>query len=122
MSMQLQVNPFMQHVLQHAQMRMGEFAGVVNLSQNLIPACDDVILSINSGNAQRALVSAQNCKAMSVQLAQSMQIMNNAITQRLDTATYVLQNLRSAHAGFTGIAPWQINVTPYQQTASSYLS
>ena len=118
MSMQLQVNPFVQHALQHAQVRMGQFAGVVNLSQNMIPACDDVILSINSGNMQRALASVQNCKAMSVQLAQTMQVMNNVITQRLDTANYILQNVRNMHTGFTGIAPWQGNATPYQQTAS----
>ncbi len=122
MSMQMQASPFIQHALQHAQMRMGEFAGVVSLSQNLIPACDNVILSINSGNMQQAIASAQNCKAMSVQLAQSTQMMNNAIAHRLEMATYVLQNLRNMHAGFTGVAPWQINVTPYQQTASPYLS
>jgi hypothetical protein len=115
--MQMQVNPFVQHVLQHAQMRMGEVAGVGSLSQSLIPACDDVILSINSGNMQRAITSAQNVKGMSMQLAQSLQVMNNNIAHRLDMASYVLQNLRNAHAG---VAPWQINATPYQQTV--YLS
>jgi hypothetical protein len=120
--MQMQANPFVQHALQHAQMRMGEFSGIVSLSQNLIPACDNVILSINSGNMQQAIASAQTCKAMSVQVAQSMQVMNNAITQRLDMASYVLQNLRNVHAGFTGVAPWQMNAAPYQQTASSCLS
>jgi hypothetical protein len=122
MSMQMQASPFMQHALQHAQMRMGEFAGVVSLSQNLIPACDNVILSINSGNMQQAIAAAQNCKAMSVQLAQSTQMMNNAIAHRLEMASYVLQNLRNMHAGFTGVAPWQMNVAPYQQTASPYPS
>ena len=121
MSMQMQTNPFIQHALQHAQMRMGEFAGVVSLTQNLIPACDNVILSINSGNMQQAMASAQTCKAMSVQLAQSIQAMNNAITNRLDMATYVLQNLRSAHAGMASAAQWQ-NATPYQQTGSPFLS
>jgi hypothetical protein len=120
--MQMQANPFVQHALQHAQVRMGELAGIVSLSQNLIPACDNVILSINSGNMQQAIASAQTCKAMSVQVAQSMQVMNNAITQRLDLASYVLQNLRNVHAGFTGVTPWQMNAAPYQQTASSYLS
>jgi len=120
MSMQMQAHPFVQHALQHAQMRMGEFAGVVSLTQNMIPACDNVILSINSGNMQQAIASAQTCKAMAVQTAQSMQVMNNAITQRLDMATYVLQNLRNIHAGFTGVAPWQVNTATYQQTAAPY--
>ena len=122
MSIQLQGNPFLQQAMQHTQMRMGEIAGVVSLSQNLIPACDDVILSINSGNIQRALASAQNVKGMSVQLAQSLQVMNSAITQRLDMAAFMLQNLRNTHAGFIGVAPWQINAIPYQQVASPYLS
>ena len=122
MSMQLQMNPFVQHAIQHAQMRMGEFAGVMSLSQNLIPACDDVILSINAGNMQRAIASAQNLRGMSVQVAQSMQVLNNNIANRLDMASYVLQNLRNAHAGFTGVAPWQINAAPYQQTMTTYLS
>ena len=122
MSMQWQAGPLMQQALQNAQMRMGQIAGVVNLSQSMIPACDDIILAINSGNMQHALASAQNCKAMSVQLAQSMQVMNNVITQRLDAANYILQNVRNIHAGYAGIAPWQVSATPFQQPASPTMS
>jgi hypothetical protein len=123
--MQSQANPFVQHVLQHRQMMLGEFNKVAAITQSMVPTCDDVIMSINAGNAQRALASAQNIKGMSMQLAQSVQFFQNTMAQRLEMANYMIQSMRSAVAtqpGCTGMAPWQVNVTSNQSPGSPFVS
>ncbi len=139
--MQQQVNPFMQYAmqlhqqihplfqqsLQHRQVMLGEFTKIVSISQNLIPICDDIVLSINSGNAQRALASAQNLRGMSEQLIQSAQFLNNGIAQRMDMALYMLsmaqQRINELSGAIQSARP-QIGFisAPYHQTAPAYMS
>lgn len=62
-------NPFIQHALQHGQALLGESGRSAALSQNLVSACDDILVSLNSGNLQGAGVSAQNARNMAMQVA-----------------------------------------------------
>ncbi len=131
--MHQQINPLVQQAFHQGQMMLGEVARITAISQNMVPVCDDAIQSINSGNTQRALASAQALRGMSGQLAQSTQFLSSGIAQRIDTALFVLntaqhrineltgviQGIRPQF-GFTGIDP-QFTMQ-FPQTAAPYMS
>jgi hypothetical protein len=127
MQLQQQVNPLIQQSLQQGQMMMGEFAKVASISQTMVPVCDDLTQSISSGNMQRALASTQNLRGMSGQLAQSTQILNAGIAQRMDTALFMLgmaeQRINGLQNAIQSMRP-QIGLmgVPYQQQVSHYIA
>ena len=96
------VNPFIQHALQHGQLVFNEANRAITNSQSLIPACDDIIQSINSGNTQRAAAVAQNLKLISEQLYQSTQLISNNLNQRVDMISYVLNRAQQNITELTG--------------------
>lgn len=128
--MQHQLNPFLQHAVRQGQTLLGESNRAVALSQGMISACDEIVMSINSGNIQGAMNSAQNARNMASQVAQSTQHFNQAINERMDMATHVLgriqykvSELSSALQSVRGISTtgYQLGSgscasMPYQQT------
>jgi len=132
MQMQQHVHPLMQQAFQHGQMMIGEVARVTAISQNMIPACDDLIQSITSGNTQRALATAQTLRGMSGQIVQSTQFVSSGIAQKMDTVLFILNTAHNRinevtnaiqgmrpQLGFTGIDP---RFTQYPQTVPPYMS
>ncbi len=128
-----QMNPFLQHAVRHGQMLLGESNRSVALSHGLISACDEIIMSINSGNIQGAVNSAQNARNMASQVAQASQHLNQTINERMAMASYVLNRIQyrinelsgalQSVRGFSGegfqTEPWQLGASmPYQQTTS----
>ncbi|WP_027364098.1 hypothetical protein [Desulfotruncus alcoholivorax] len=133
-------NPFLQHAVRRGQMLLAESNRSVAISRNLVSACDNIIMSINSGNLQGALREAQNARNMSAQIAQATQQLNQTINERLDMAGYILnriqfklndlsralQSVRESNTGYTnqGVYPNQgayfnqgiTNQSYYQQT------
>ncbi|MDF9407184.1 hypothetical protein L7E55_02240 [Pelotomaculum isophthalicicum JI] len=121
---QQQINPLIQNAMQYGQISLGEFVKVASISQNMFHACDDIIRSINSGNTQSALASAQNLRGMTGQLMQSTQFLSNSIAQRMDMALYMLSNAQQRIGELTNFIHSMrpqlgfTNVTPYHQTTS----
>lgn len=127
-----QPNPFIQHALQHGQALLGESDRSAALSQNLVSACDEVMISLNSGNLQGAAVSAQNARNMAMQVAQATQHVNAVLNERMDMAYYVmsriqqnigevtgaLQSIRSTRTGYTGTNPFYMT-QHFQPTTSN---
>lgn len=127
-------NPFIQHALQHGQALLGESGRSAALSQNLVSACDDIMISLNSGNLQGAGVSAHNARNMAMQVAQATQHVNTVLNERIDMAYYVmsriqqnigevtgaLQSMRSARSGYTVMDPW--HTTQFLPTSINYIA
>lgn len=126
-----QMNPFLQHAVRHGQMLLGESNRSVALSHSIISACDDIIQSINSGNIQGAVNSAQNARNMASQVSQASQHLNQTINERMEMASFVLnriqyrinelssalQSVRSFSGDSFHAEPWQFSASmPYQQT------
>ena len=87
-------NPFLQHAVRRGQMLLEESNKSVGISHNLVSACDNIIMSINSGNLQGALRETQNARNMSVQIAQATQQLNNTINERMEMAGYILNRVQ----------------------------
>jgi len=132
--MHQQLNPFFQHAIRHGQVLLGESNSAVALSHGIVSACDDIIMSINSGNIQGAINSAQIARNMASQAAQATQHLNQAINERMDMAAHVLsriqykiselsnalQAVRSISAtgfpeglGYGATMPYQQNITTF---------
>lgn len=124
-------NPFLQHAVRRGQALLNEFNRVSALSGSMISACDEIIMSINSGNVQGAMNSAQNLRNMAGQVAQSTQQLNQTINERMEMAAFVLnkiqfrinelsnalQSIRSMSGEGYQMGPWQHHASmPYQQT------
>ncbi|MCL6479940.1 MAG: hypothetical protein K6T65_16350 [Peptococcaceae bacterium] len=125
-----QINPFLQHAVRHGQVLIGESNRAVALSRGIVSACDDIILSINSGNIQGAVNSAQNARNMAGQVAQATWHLNQTINERIEMASYVLnriqyrvnelssalQSVKSFSGESLQTEPWRHNLsTPYGQ-------
>ncbi|MCL6612971.1 MAG: hypothetical protein K6T66_15680 [Peptococcaceae bacterium] len=124
------INPFIQHAMRHGQRLISETNRAVEASQALVSTCDQILLSINSGNLQGAVMAAQNARNLASQVAQSTQELSQAINERLDMGTFVLgriqqhvnelagalQSMRT-ESGFYR-SPWQ---TQSQLTPTQYL-
>ncbi len=93
--MHQQINPFLQHAVRHGQMLMNETSRAMSNSNALVTACDEIIMSINSGNLQGAVNAAQNARNTAVHVAQATQQLNQTINERLDMASYVLGRIQS---------------------------
>lgn len=87
-------NPFLQHAVRHGQMLLGESNRSVEVSRSLVSACDNIIMSINSGNLQGALSAAQNARNMSAQIAQATQQLNQTINERVEMTGYILNRIQ----------------------------
>ncbi|GBF34833.1 hypothetical protein DCCM_3953 [Desulfocucumis palustris] len=87
-------NPFIQHAMHHGQRFLNDTGKAVGVSQSLVSACDEIILAINSGNTQGAVVAAQNARNMAVQVAQYTQEVSRAINERMNMATYVMGRIQ----------------------------
>ena len=87
-------NPFLQHAVRRSQMLLEESNRSVGISRNLVTACDNIIMSINSGNLQVALKEAQNARNMSAQIARATQELNQTINERLEMAGYILNQVQ----------------------------
>lgn len=85
-----QTNPFLQHAINHAHSLMSEVNKAKILSQDIVSACDNIAMAINSGNTQSAIASIQNVRNMASQVSQSTQCFSQAINERLDMSSYVL--------------------------------
>lgn len=126
-------NPFTQHALRHGQTLLHESNRVSSLSQAMVSACDEMVMSISSGNIQGAANSAQNCRMMAVQLAQSSQELNRAFNERIETAAYVLNRIQShvnelsnamqSMRGVSGMSyhPQIHTPAPYQQANTAFM-
>ncbi|SFG71598.1 hypothetical protein SAMN05660649_02478 [Desulfotomaculum arcticum] len=90
----LGTNPFLQHAVRHGQMLLAESNRSVEVSRSLVSACDNIIMSINSGNLQGALSAAQNARNMSAQIAQATQQLNQTINERMEMAGYILNRIQ----------------------------
>lgn len=126
-----QLNPFLQHAVRQGQALLGESNRAVALSQGIISACDEIVMSINSGNIQGAMNSAQNARNMANQVAQATQHFNQAINDRMEMASHVLSRIQykvnelsgalQSVRGFsttgyqTGLGQYGASM-PYQQT------
>jgi len=60
-----------------------------------VSACDEIIMSISSGNVQGAVNTAQNARMMAAQVAQSNQELNHVFNERIEMAAYVLSRIQS---------------------------
>ena len=123
-------NPFLQHAVRHGQMLVAESGRAVALSQGIISACDEMIMSLNAGNMQGAVNSAQNARNMAGQVAQATRHINQALNERIEMASFILNRIQyrinelssalQGIRGFTGESlqgePWQHVTTPYRQT------
>lgn len=89
-----QNNPFLQHAVNHGQSLLNEINRTQSLSQEIISACDNIAMAINSGNTQNAINSIQNVKNMANQVSQNAQFFNQAINERLDMAGHVLGRIQ----------------------------
>lgn len=88
-----QNNPFLQHTMHYGQMLPGESNRAVALCQGIISACNDMITSINSGDIQGAVNSAQNAGNMAGQAAQAIQQLHQTINERMETASLLLNRI-----------------------------
>jgi hypothetical protein len=89
-----QKNPFLQHAINHGQALIAEVNKAKSLSQDIVSNCDNVVMAINSGNIQNAINSIQNIRNMASQVSQSTQFFNQAINERLDMSSYVLNSIQ----------------------------
>lgn len=87
-------NPFLQHAISHGQSLLSEINKTRILSQDIISACDNISMAVNSGNTQGAVNSIQNIRNMASQLSQTSQILTNAVNERLDMSSYVLSAIQ----------------------------
>lgn len=92
--MSQQTNPFLQHAINHGQALITEVNKAKSLSQDIVSTCDNVVMAINSGNIQNAISSIQNIRNMASQVSQSTQFFNQAINERLDMSSYVLNSIQ----------------------------
>jgi N-acetylglucosamine kinase-like BadF-type ATPase len=90
-----QMNPFMQHAIRHGQTLINETNRAASLSQSLVTACDEIIMSISSGNVQGAVNTAQNARMMAAQIAQSNQALNRTLNERIEMANFVMSRIQS---------------------------
>ncbi|HBV99054.1 MAG: hypothetical protein JL50_18600 [Peptococcaceae bacterium BICA1-7] len=115
-------NPFIQHALQHGQALLGESGRSAALSQNLVSACDDILVSLNSGNLQGAGVSAQNARNMAMQVAQSTRHVNTVLNERIDMAYYVMSRIQQNIGEMTGALQSIRSARPTTQFHPTYIN
>lgn len=120
-------NPFIQHAVRQGQTLINETNRAASLSQAIVSACDEIIMSINSGNIQGAVNAAQNVRMMAGQVAQANQELNRTINERIEMASYVLSRIQyrvnelsnalQSMRGFSGMSfqPQPFTSVPYQQ-------
>jgi|GEM_PF-3649683 len=88
-------NPFIKGAVQHAQMVLGESNRALSTSAALLTACNDTVNAASSGNLQAALASAQNARNLAGQVNNSVQMLNYAIHNHFERASYVLGRIQA---------------------------
>ncbi|SEO76729.1 hypothetical protein [Propionispora vibrioides] len=97
-----QTNPFLQHAINHGQSLIAEMNKARSLSQDIVSACDSAMMSMNAGNTQNAINSVQSIRNMATQVAQSTQLFNQAINERLDMSSYMLNHIQQKIGELSG--------------------
>lgn len=116
-----QTNPFLQHAINHGQSMIAEINKARSLSQDMVSACDNIIAAINSGNTQNAINSIQNVRNMASQVSQATQFFSQAINERLDMTSYVLNAIQHKINEMSGaIQSLRSNTTNYQMGWNPY--
>jgi hypothetical protein len=92
------MNTFNHHAVRHGQTLVNDTVRALNNANAVVATCDEIVMSLNSGNIQGAISAAQNARNMAVQVAQATQQLNQTINERLDMASYVLSGIQS-HVG-----------------------
>jgi hypothetical protein len=114
-------NPFLQHAVNQRQILITEVNKAKTLSQDIVSTCDNAVMAINSGNIQNAIGSIQNIRNMAIQVAQSTQFFNNAINERLEMSSYVLNSIQHKISEVSGaIEKLRGNSTNYQMGCNQY--
>lgn len=89
-----QTNQFMRHAVKHGQSLLAEVNRTRVLSQEIVSICDNTIMAVGSGNTQAAINSVQNVKNVANQVAQSAQMVNQLVNERLDMNAHILGRIQ----------------------------
>ena len=124
-------NPFIATAVQHFQTVLSESNRAVTNSQSLVAACDQIIAAAQTGNIQGTLAAAQNARNLATQLTTSTQMLDQAVSQHFERASFVMGKIQTRineiatalqQVRMTGLAagpvtyasPWQ---APWQSVA-----
>jgi len=88
-------NPFINAAAQHIQTVMGESGRAVTNSQALVASCDEIVAAAQAGNVQATLAAAQNARSLAAQLANSAQMLNQAVIQHFERASFIMGKIQS---------------------------
>ncbi|MDA8334909.1 MAG: hypothetical protein M0Z41_07970 [Peptococcaceae bacterium] len=88
-------NPFIGAAVQHFQTVIGESGRAANNSQALVAACDEILAGVQAGNLQGTLAAAQNARNLAAQLTDSTRMLNQAVLQHFERASFLMGKIQS---------------------------